>query len=299
MRGSSEFRILQWFSRLKKCNKTSVKSPIVNSYIRLFRIGNCVMGVIGLLLGAFIAVDFSLTDYGFELAVASAVVFLFIAAGNSLNDYMDREVDKRAHPERPIPSGQLSPGAVLSLSAGMFSVAFFLTLFLDWISILIVTSAIAIMLAYEVNLKRKPLGGNLMIAWLTGGLFLLGGAVVGDIYSTATIASMAFLATLGREVLKDIEDMEADFDRNTLPMSIGRRRAGVIGSLSFLLAVGLSFIPYVDDQLGLGYLILVLVADAIFIYSAYIHFESPEKGQRWAKNAMAVALVAFLMGGII
>jgi geranylgeranylglycerol-phosphate geranylgeranyltransferase len=254
------------------------------------------MGVVGLILGAFIAVGFDLTQYSFQLALASLVVFTFIIGGNSLNDYTDREVDRRAHPERPLPSGRLSPRTALAVSGIAFSLSFILSLPLDWVSIMIVVSAIGVMILYEAGSKRKGLPGNLSIAWLTAALFLLGGAVVGSPQSTAIFAAMAFLAILGREIIKDIEDMDADFDRNTLPKRIGRRGAGALGSASFLVAVVLSIEPFLSGYMGIGYLATVAIADAIFIYCSTIHFQNPTRGQRLAKYGMLVALVAFLIG---
>ncbi len=270
----------------------------MNRFAQLFRIDNCVMGVAGLLIGAFIAVGVSIASYWLELLIASGIVFTFIAAGNSLNDYMDREVDRRAHPERPIPSGRLSEMAALRISSVLFAVSLGLSLFLDFLSVLIVTSAIAVMVLYELRLKREGLSGNLSIASLTGALFLLGGAVVDGIEMTVAVAAMAFLATLGREIVKDIEDMGADFDRRTLPKRIGARRAGLVGSAAFVIAVGTSFQPFLMGFFGLGYLPIVLVADGIFIYCSIVHFRNPRKGQRWAKIGMVVALIAFLVGAI-
>jgi len=254
------------------------------------------MGVLGLLLGAFIAEGFQIVDHGMELILASVTVFTFIVGGNSLNDYTDREVDKKAHPERPIPSGRIAPKNALVLSGSAFAISFACSLPLDWISIAIVVSAIVVMILYEVGVKRTGLPGNLSIAWLTAALFLLGGAVVGSPEKTMIFAAMAFLAILGREIVKDIEDMDADFDRNTLPKRIGAKASGVIGSSSFLLAVVLSVEPYLNGYLDLGYLAVVLVADAIFIYCSIVHFQNPSRGQRLAKYGMLVALLAFLIG---
>jgi geranylgeranylglycerol-phosphate geranylgeranyltransferase len=226
------------------------------------------------------------------------IVFLFVAAGNSLNDYMDREVDKRAHPKRPIPAGLISPDTVLAVAGGLFGVCLVISFFLDPISIVVVVSAIFVMLVYEARLKREGLSGNLSIAWLTAALFLLGGSVVGKVEMTIIIAAMAFLATLGREIVKDIEDMEADFDRRTLPMRMGKRKAGIIGSTAFIAAVVLSPEPYIVSMFGLGYLVVVLLADGIFIYCSIVHFQNPRRGQKLAKIGMMVALIAFPIGGI-
>ncbi|HVO77243.1 MAG TPA: UbiA family prenyltransferase, partial [Methanomassiliicoccales archaeon] len=189
----------------------------MNRFAQIFRIGNCAIAVVGLIAAALIAAGTGLTDHWPQVLVASGVVFAFVAAGNSLNDYLDREVDRFAHPERPIPSGRMRAVTALRLSAGAFVISFLLSLLLDFWSILIVASAIAIMLAYELYTKKRGLSGNLSIAWLTAALFLLGGTVVGAVDRTLAIAAMAFLAILGREIVKDIEDMKADFNRVTLP----------------------------------------------------------------------------------
>mgnify|MGYP005834178355 CR=1 FL=1 len=271
----------------------------MNRFIQLFRIGNCVMGVVGLILGALIATGTSLVNYPLELAVASGVVFLFIVGGNSLNDYLDREVDRKAHPERPIPSGRMRPETALYISFTSFALSVALSLLLNLWSILIVVSAVAIMLLYEFETKKRGLTGNLSIAWLTGALFLLGGAVVGHLEATVAIGAMAFLATLGREIVKDVQDMGSDFDRRTLPQRIGARGAGAVASVAFLSAVALSFEPVLAGRFGLAYLAAVLVADGIFIYCSIVHFRNPKQGQSWAKKGMLVALVAFLMGGLL
>jgi geranylgeranylglycerol-phosphate geranylgeranyltransferase len=117
--------------------------------------------------------------------------------------------------------------------------------------------------------------------------------------TTVTIGIMAFLATLGREIVKDIQDMSSDFDRRTLPQRIGARSAGVVASVSFLTAVFLSFVPVMAGIFGLEYLAAVLFADAIFIYCSIVHFRNPRQGQRWAKYGMLVALIAFLLGGLL
>ena len=52
-------------------------------------------------------------------------------------------------------------------------------------------------------------------------------------------------------------------------------------------------------RFGLAYLVVVLVADAIFIYSAVVLHQNPKNGQKFAKYGMFVALIAFLLGGLL
>jgi geranylgeranylglycerol-phosphate geranylgeranyltransferase len=260
--------------------------------------GNCLMGIVGLLMSVLIATGTTIFNYWTDIVPAAFVVFFFVAAGNSLNDYMDREVDKVAHPERPIPSGRLAPNSARTIAVYCFAAALIASFFIRIEATLVVIVAMALMLAYELSTKKKGFSGNLTIGLLTGMLFVFGGAVVGMIDKTIIIALMAGLATLGREIVKDIEDMDADFDRNTLPKRIGKRNAGLAGSIAFVVAVALSPVPYLTSMFGQGYLLVVLVADAIFIYCSIVHFRNPTRGQRFAKYGMLVALVAFLVGGI-
>ena len=134
------------------------------------------------------------------------------------------------------------------------------------------------------------------IAVLTGMMFLLGGAVVGDAADNVVVALMALLVSVGREVAKDIEDMESDEgDRLTLPMRIGPRKAAALACVFFVAGPVLSIAPMVWGSYGPLYY-TVVVADAIFVYCAAVVFSNPHKAQKFAKLAMVVALVSFILG---
>jgi geranylgeranylglycerol-phosphate geranylgeranyltransferase len=274
-------------------------SPLMG-YLAMLRLGNCVMGALGCLLAAIVCggVD-ALNSYPFEIILSMVTVFTFTAAGNSLNDYFDRETDKIAHPERPLPSGVVLPAGALIVSVILFALAVEYSYFVGIWSLAIVLTSVAIMAGYELLLKAEGFAGNLAISWLTGALFLFGGAAVEKMELAWILAALAFLATLGREIIKDIQDIEGDKgSRRTLPMRIGAERAGVVGSVAFIGAVVLSPLPYVQGLLSIWYVPVVGAADAIFIYCALIHFRSPRQGQKVAKLAMLVALLAFLLGGV-
>jgi len=267
--------------------QSQVGPALSSGVLGLFRVGNCAMGALGTLLAAVVCVGVEgLEDYVPEIVLSMTVVVLFTAAGNSLNDYFDRETDKVAHPRRPIPSGRVRPSVALGLSAALFALAQALSLLVNLWSVIIVAASILVLVAYEELLKAEGFAGNLAISWLTGALSWI-------------LAALAFLATLGREIVKDIQDIEGDRGtRHTLPMRLGARSAGMVASASFFAAVALSPVPYLLELLSWPYVPGVAVADGIFIYCALIHFRIPEKGQKVAKLAMLVALLAFLLGGV-
>jgi geranylgeranylglycerol-phosphate geranylgeranyltransferase len=278
----------------------AAKGQSVMGYVRLFRLGNCVMGAFGALLAAVACAGIEgVEDFAIQVAYSMAVVIAFTAAGNSLNDYFDREVDKVAHPERPIQTGSVTTSGALIAAALLFAIALALSFMINLWSIAMVITSIVVMIGYEKFLKAEGIAGNLAISWLTGALFLFGGAAVESLELAWILAALASLATLGREIVKDIQDIEGDKgSRLTLPMRIGIRRAGILASLGFLAAVALSPAPLLLDLLSFWYVPVVAAADAIFIYCALIHFRDPKMGQKVAKLAMLVALLAFLVGGV-
>ena len=270
----------------------------MNRFLRLFRLGNGIMGILGVIIGAFIAVGFDIGDHVLNLVIACGVILAFIVGGNSLNDYIDVEIDKTAHPERPLPKGEISPLTARNIGIAGLVIACVLSVAMlsAYVTAIVILAAV-LMVSYELLLKQRGFIGNVVIAVLTGMIFLFGGAVVDSIESNIIIAAMAALVSIGREIAKDIQDMESDEGRKTLPMAIGKNNAAVIGAVFFILGPVLSIWPIIDDMFGWLYYI-VLVADAFFIYSAFIIFRKADVSQKIAKYAMFIALIAFVLGVI-
>ncbi len=270
-------------------------------YAHLVRPINCAMSAVGCLLGSFVAMGASAVDQLLIVGQAAAIALLFTAGGNSLNDYYDRDVDKINHPERPIPSGRVTPRGALTAAVVLFIPTVPWSLLLRWELLAVVLINMALMSSYEVFFKKGGFRGNLLISWLVASLFIFGGLAVYDSAETLQrvlwLAILAFVSTVGREVVKDLQDVTGDVGRRTLPMTIGERGAAVVGSVSMLSAVALSLVPRFLGILGDYYLYVVLVADAIFIYAALNSSRNPAASQRLAKYAMIVALAAFLVGG--
>ena len=234
-------------------------------------------------------------------AVAAA---LFTAGGNALNDYFDRETDRVNHPDRPIPRGDVSSEQALRFASLAFALSLAAAVYAGILAVAIVAVNFVVMVSYEKGFKARGASGNFLIAYLVGSLFAFGGAAaytggIAVLQRAFLLGLLAALATAGREVTKDIEDLAGDVDRATLPRRIGVPRAGAIATACFVASVVLSAIPLVLGLFGWAYLVIVLVADAIFIYSGAYSAKNPARAQRAAKYGMVVALVAFLAGGLL
>jgi len=159
--------------------------------------------------------------------------------------------------------------------------------------------AVGGLIAYEYGLKASGLAGNIVVAALTGAVFLFGGAAGGAIVSVVPFALMATLATFSREVIKDMEDVRGDVDRRTLPRMRGMGVAGATARGAVAAAIALSALPVVTflsaaSGAGIIYLALVAAADAMFVLSVLWLPERLHWEQSMSKAAMAVALLAFL-----
>jgi geranylgeranylglycerol-phosphate geranylgeranyltransferase len=157
----------------------------------------------------------------------------------------------------------------------------------------------ALLFLYARSLKATPLIGNICIAYLTGSAFLFGGAVAGLAGLQANLVPflLSFLATMSREIMKDMEDMEGDRlgGARTLPILAGEKSSATLAAAFALAAVVLSyFVPF-----GKAYLLIVAVADLFFLFSMIKIVKGDAAGsQRVLKIGMAVALLAFLAAGL-
>jgi geranylgeranylglycerol-phosphate geranylgeranyltransferase len=268
------------------------------------RPGNVLLSAAAVLVGGMVASGVAVLWPPYPpLLLAAAVAGLVTAAGNALNDYYDAETDRVNHPDRPIPSGSLSRPGALRITAVLFAVGVLLALLLSLEAFAVVLVNLAALVAYEARFKARGGSGNLLIAYLVGSLFLFAAATTwrGDSQAFlrgGLLALLAFLATLGREVAKDIEDAAGDVDRRTLPHTLGVAGAGAVASAAFLLSVAWSAAPFLLGVLPLLYLLLVLPADAVFLYCALFAATVGRRAGKVSKYGMVIALVAFLAGAL-
>jgi len=159
-----------------------VSTSRLRAYLELFRLPNVFTAIADVLLG-FLVVQRSYQpgELLAELLAASSLLYL---AGMVLNDLFDRDLDASERPERPIPSGRISPrtAAVIGFAMLVGGTA------LGWSASfasgqlrpgLVATLLAVTVLAYDRFLKRTPLGPLAMGACRTMNVLL--GMSAGDV----------------------------------------------------------------------------------------------------------------------
>lgn len=268
------------------------------AYVRLLRPGNAVISAVAALIGAYLAAGHEMPWQPVLLAAVAA--FSFAGAGNVRNDLGDVALDRTAHPDRPLVTGAARVPAARALAVALYAVALACGALISLPALLLVAAAMPVMEGYERWGKARGLPGNLAIGLLTAAPFVLGALAATGRAGPAVLAlaGLAALATVGREILKDVEDEAADrAARRTLPMRIGARRAALVAAAFLVAAVSLSPLPWLlETVLGWSYFAAVSVADACFVTAAAVGARRPARGQRLAKLGMIIALVALALG---
>ncbi|SEV97815.1 geranylgeranylglycerol-phosphate geranylgeranyltransferase [Natrinema salifodinae] len=269
----------------------------VRGLLELTRPVNVIAASVLTFIGAFVAGGAASAPTA--VATAVAATGLAVGAGNAINDYFDREIDRINQPDRPIPRGAVSPRGALAFSGLLFAGAVAsAALLLPRLAILIAAVNLVALVAYTEVFKGLPGLGNALVAYLVGSTFLFGAAAVGNIGSAVVLFLLSAIATLTREVIKDVEDVEGDREEglHTLPIAIGEWRSLAVAAGLLLAAVIASPVPFLRGDFGVAYLAVVVPADVVMLVAAYESFEDPTAGQSHLKYGMFLAALAFIVG---
>ncbi len=294
---------------MSEASLTESKSS-AKDYISLIRPANSVM------VGFAVIVGIAVSSAGKDL-LSFATLFGFVTGfcissfSMITNDIYDREVDKINQPDRPIPSGRITPS-----TAKTYCLPFLIFGLVSAALINLPDLAIAGIFAlvgwyYNYQGKKYGIGGNSLVALSLAIPYIFGSIAVGvyGINLAYLLATTSFLAGLGREVLKGIADVAGDKVRGirSLAITYGSSRAKQTTALLFIAAVASSSLPLFTNLLGHAYLVylgLICIPDAIFVYLAAktlvmsVDIQALRLKQI-ALLGMLLGLVSYLIAGVL
>ncbi len=231
----------------------------------------------------------------------------FFLSGSALitNDYFDLEVDRINAPQRPLPSGLLTPAEVMALGilAGLIGLA------AAWAlnPLALGFSLLVWVLGFLYNWKLKAMGiwGNLIVCASVAMTFVLGGIGVGQSLNKLVwlFGLIAFFFDLAEEIAGDAMDAEGDRKRGSRSIAIqrGKQAALHLSAFFFGLVVLLTLLPLAWGALGLSYLLPIALLDLLIIFFVARLLKSPSiaEGRRWMRALYlsgSFGLLAFLVG---
>jgi geranylgeranylglycerol-phosphate geranylgeranyltransferase len=237
-------------------------------------------------------------------ALGSAAMAFLAAAGNMQNDVLDLQADRINRPDRPLPSGRVARGAVLSVSMALYLLALSIGFALGESEGFLTLGMGMLLWLYNLKLKSMPLWGNLAVAALCAlAIYLPELGRFPDF--TAIPVLFAFLTTLAREVAKDAEDVAGDMavGYSTLPIRFGLGAAKGVTAAACVLVLLLLPVPWLRLGYRPGYPIIAALGPLpllAVILAALRHggtdWKAVQRRLKWVMLAGMAAIVAGVSG---
>lgn len=233
-------------------------------------------------------------DSHFLLQILASV--LIAAAGNIINDYFDLNIDEINKPEKKIIDKFIKRRWAILLHILFSTTAILIGFYIDmqtpvfWLGFSNLV-CVLLLFAYSISLKKKLLVGNILISLLTAWVLLVcffcyyrsisctqcdvavwQGLIRRLIRISFLYTGFAFIISLIREVVKDMEDMEGDkrYGCKTMPITWGIPASKVFVAVWLVVLIGIiSVVQFYVLQLGwiwsAVYCIVLLIAPMVWI----------------------------------
>lgn len=247
-------------------------AEIIKPYLRLLRIGNLAfVAILLFVMEKWLATpllqlsQFSEQMPWWVLLLLILSIVLIAAGGYVINDYFDVKIDRINRPDDLVVTHHITRDGAMYLFYALTIIGVLLGLVVAWWSrswtfamILIVVPGL--LWFYSASYKRQLLVGNIVVAFLSAlvpmliaiinadylrhlyGETLAYTPIVGQLYVWISgFALFAFLTTLAREIVKDIEDIEGDCEMEcrTMPIVWGIKTAKIVTTCILILTAAL------------------------------------------------------------
>lgn len=263
-------------------------------------------------------------DYLFYLLMAASV--LIAAAGYIINDYFDLQIDVVNKPDKVVVDKVVKRRWAIMWHLILSFAGIVLSLYISyktgkWIIVAANILCVILLWFYSTTFKRKLLSGNIIIAALTAWVivvvyFFAGATIINykgwlttaypfyikKFYKlTILYAGFAFIVSLIREVVKDIEDMygDAKYECKTMPIEWGVPASKVFTAVWIVVCIGtLSILQLYAWQSGwwwvTAYCILAVIIPLIVILRKLYKASQPSEYHQISSLVKLVMLSGIL-----
>jgi geranylgeranylglycerol-phosphate geranylgeranyltransferase len=277
----------------------------LRAFVSILRPINCAMIGFAVIVGAFVSKPVTIDAAALLLGFVTG--FAICGYSMVINDYYDIEVDRVNQPDRPLPSGAITPRGALGLAVAMLAIGVLASIILlNWAAVAVALLYAFLSWLYNQRAKKYGLPGNLIVASSLAIPFIYGGVISGGSVTSSLLlfmAGTAFLSGVGREVVKAMADVVGDEKRGIRSFARvhGLKRAAALGAGFFLASVVSSLLPLLLLSVSLFYRFGVIIPDLVFIYLAYAILGRPTadralKVKKQALLGMLIGLIVFIGG---
>ena len=240
---------------------------------------------------------------------------MLLTWGNqAVNDLFDVETDiANQRFDRPLARGDLSTNFVKILTFLMFFSAVLiigaLVLIYRLTIVLFIFTLIFVVIGVGYNFGVKQLGfiGNIWVSIgyvspLFIGFFMLNPQRELTIVACAIILNSTLFMSVGREVIKDIQDYEGDKQQhlNSLAVKYGPKQAGIVATIFFCITILSSLVAGMFVYKNIVFWVFDAVFALILLITSYTIFrestQGGKKARKYTRWSLWVALAAFFFG---
>jgi len=278
----------------------------IKAIIELTRIEHGVMYGIAVLIGIILVAGLQ-AIFTFPAALGFLTALFIEMGAFALNDYIDLKADLvNKREDRPLVRGALKRETAFHLSLACFLIGNVISVFISPECFLVAAAFSLLSIAYNSKLKKYSVIGNIFIGITMALPFVFGAIIAGAVNDAILVLSgIVFIIGLGREMMKDIEDMKGDKETGarTLPIIVGPKKTTYSIVICYLMGVLLSLFPIFSFFKNKPLYMLIIVVDLIFLLIAVNILKKYDvatlrSGRKWTLIGSALALLSFLLAGI-
>ncbi len=229
------------------------------AYLKISRPLNALITFLVIIVASIISIEGSYSVL--KIFVAGLSGALTASAGNVINDYFDINIDKINRPNRTLPKGKLTLKEALIFYFLLTVLALLFSVFISLIAFLEVFFVASLLFFYSYKIKKLPLIGNFVVAFLTGFAFIYGAIAVNNVRAAIIPATFAFLINFIREIVKDMQDIEGDKQQgiHTYPAVYGFKKTKTVIVFITVVLIILTVFPFVSKLYTIEYFLIVMV----------------------------------------
>ena len=275
---------------------------MIKEYYELLNPLHALIVLLAIITGIKIAGGAALTV---NLLYSAVMSFSIIAGAFILNDYWDFETDKANNrQDKPLVNKSIDKKTALIMAIFFLIIGNYSSFLINERVFLITIIFTGILLAYNYWLKKITLVGNLTIGLTMAIPFIYGNYIIKNELNlfVLILSLMAFLMGVGRELIASIRDKKGDLKqgRKTLPLIIGDKKTGYFASLLILIAILISFFPFLIKGIfyhNLIYFIFILFTDFLLLISVKntINLINFKQTRKLSLIAQLIGVLGFLL----
>lgn len=220
-------------------------------------------------------------------------IFFTITFGFAVNDYFDYEKDRIYPDKHVIAAGELTRKQVGFIAALLFLFSSIVTVFLNPFQQLLNSSLLLILLVYSWVNNKYGVWANILVAVCSSLSVLIAQNSIRLSLLAFSSVSVFFFIT-GREIIKDIHDVEADtaVGKQSVPITYGTVAAFRVAMLLTFASFAFSVFTSWYYQLW-PYLLIMIPAHGLYLYFLLRYRSRTEEKQY--KDFSVYSKISFLM----